>query len=322
MLRIRNFGFLDTATGKLKCSYGWLISETNFSAAILEVSATIKLFFFIPFFTSCSRIFGELATLFGSHRLELSCEDCDFTTLYAVALKRHRVTHSGELLRCSAAPDCQYETNRGDNLRNHVKSRHENVRYQIRFSLRVFFQCCGSGSALILVGWIRIRIQKDKNDPQKWKKLQEISWHFEVLDVLFWGLYLRRSSWRPKIWKMKVLVLKIWFFFICKIFNFWSSKPWIRIRSGTGSGSAPTKNAGSGSTVKPMRILNTVWIRIHSETHADSQHCLDPDPQWNPCGFSTLFFIHFILVTPHSDWSVILQSICFLHLICAERIPF
>ncbi len=90
-----------------------------------------------------------------AHRLELSCEDCDFTTLYAVALKRHRVTHSGELLRCSAAPDCQYETNRGDNLRNHVKSRHENVRYQILFLIHVF---CS-------VLWIRIRIDFCRLNP-------------------------------------------------------------------------------------------------------------------------------------------------------------
>jgi hypothetical protein len=41
--------------------------------------------------------------------------------------------------------------------------------------------------------------------------------------------------------------------------NFWSSKPWIRIRiqSRSGSGSALKNNAGSGSALKPMRIRNT-----------------------------------------------------------------
>jgi hypothetical protein len=31
------------------------------------------------------------------------------------------------------------------------------------------YQCCGSGYALILVSWIRILIQEDKNDPKKLK---------------------------------------------------------------------------------------------------------------------------------------------------------
>ncbi len=80
-------------------------------------------------------------------------------------------------------------------------------------------QCFGSGSALILIGWIRIQegkfwglrlrlkaegfscsldafmeaqvsgsgSPKSKNDSQKLKKNYEISC-FEVLDVLFWGL--------------------------------------------------------------------------------------------------------------------------------------
>jgi hypothetical protein len=37
-------------------------------------------------------------------------------------------------------------------------------------------QCCGSGAATNLVGWIRIRIQEGHNNPQKQS--------FEVLDVL------------------------------------------------------------------------------------------------------------------------------------------
>jgi hypothetical protein len=40
-------------------------------------------------------------------------------------------------------------------------------------------QCCGSGSALILV--MRMRIQVSKNDPQKEGKKTV----FEILDVLF-----------------------------------------------------------------------------------------------------------------------------------------
>jgi hypothetical protein len=39
------------------------------------------------------------------------------------------------------------------------------------------------GSLLILIGWIRIQIQEDKND-KKIEKREEIS-SFEVLDVLF-----------------------------------------------------------------------------------------------------------------------------------------
>jgi hypothetical protein len=42
-------------------------------------------------------------------------------------------------------------------------------------------QCFGSGSALILVCWIRIQ---DKNNPSEIEKREEIS-SFEVLDVLF-----------------------------------------------------------------------------------------------------------------------------------------
>ncbi len=43
--------------------------------------------------------------------------------------------------------------------------------------------CCGSVSALILVGWIRTLIQEGKNDPQKRKSIYILC--FEVLDVLF-----------------------------------------------------------------------------------------------------------------------------------------
>jgi hypothetical protein len=42
-------------------------------------------------------------------------------------------------------------------------------------------QCFGSG--LILVGWIRIRIQEGNNDPKNIKRVEISS--FEVLDILF-----------------------------------------------------------------------------------------------------------------------------------------
>jgi hypothetical protein len=54
-----------------------------------------------------------------------------------------------------------------------------------------FIPCCGSGTALILVGWIRIRkfalgmwirIRRAKKDPQKLEKGRNFM--FQVLDVL------------------------------------------------------------------------------------------------------------------------------------------
>jgi hypothetical protein len=50
-------------------------------------------------------------------------------------------------------------------------------------------------SALIFVGWIWIRIQESKIDPQKRRKKKlEISC-FEVLDVLFGGLKAFLVAW-------------------------------------------------------------------------------------------------------------------------------
>jgi hypothetical protein len=170
---------------------------------------------FIPSSPYVAEFASSWQRLFA-HRLELSCEDCDFTTLYAVALKRHRVTHSGELLRCSAAPDCQYETNRGDNLRNHVKSRHENVRYQILFLLHVFifsvvdpdphwFWSAESGS------------ESRRGKMTHKKKFHDISkcWMFSfegcTLDVLYGGLKIRK-------------IAIFYFFPTVKFSNLWSSK--------------------------------------------------------------------------------------------------
>ncbi len=48
-------------------------------------------------------------------------------------------------------------------------------------------QCCGSGSAYILVGWIRIRIQEGQNDSQKWRKF---TFQFYCKDLPF----LQRKS--------------------------------------------------------------------------------------------------------------------------------
>ena len=79
----------------------------------------------------CSYIASQPALLKSHAKLkhgsqpELRCEDCDFATVYPAAMRRHRLKHGGELLKCD---QCDYETMRTDNLKNHVQSRHANVR--------------------------------------------------------------------------------------------------------------------------------------------------------------------------------------------------
>jgi hypothetical protein len=112
-------------------------------------------------------------------------------------------------------------------------------------------RCSRSGSAFILVSWIRIRITNTEPDPgglklfTKVKKIQDLmcqmfsfeGWRLLLycsLDVLYGGLGMVNFLYKKKI------------FFSAVIFsNFWSSKPWIRIR---------------------------IRIRIRIETNADPQH--------------------------------------------------
>ncbi len=101
-----------------------------------------------------------------------------------------------------------------------------------------------------------IRIQEGKNDPQKIEKVNK----FEVLDVLFWGLKASpvawTSSWGLEIGKMQFLTKKtifIWFFSLL----IWSSKPWIRI--GSGSGFIWNAGYGSGYNESGCTTLLLVW---------------------------------------------------------------
>jgi hypothetical protein len=115
---------------------------------------------------------------------------------------------------------------------------------------------CGSGYAFILVSWIRI--QKGQTDPQKWRKFKFWSARcsllgnedlFCSLDVLYGGL--KRS-------KLEFLIKNIIFFNI-KFFPIFGHQ-----NPGSRSGSALTKNAGSGSKLKPMRIHITELVHILS----------------------------------------------------------
>jgi hypothetical protein len=101
---------------------------------------------------------------------------------------------------------------------------------------------------------LRIRIHFGRLDPDpNWEygsgsrraKMNHKSEKIQVLNSLD-GLYgsLGRS-------KLQFLIPKI-FFFSCNFFPIFGHQ-----NPGFGSGSALTKNAGSGSALKPMRIPNT-----------------------------------------------------------------
>jgi hypothetical protein len=103
------------------------------------------------------------------------------------------------------------------------------------------------GSAFLLVGWIRIL---DDRGPEKVKKfkissadcylLRDKAFSFS-LDVLYGGL---------RISKLQFFITKFNILFGCKFFQNFGHQ-------NTGSGSTLTKNAGSGSALKHMRIHHT-----------------------------------------------------------------
>ncbi len=95
-----------------------------------------------------------------------------------------------------------------------------------------FWQCCGSGSAFILVGWIQIRIrigntdpdlyriQIGQNDPRKWRKLtcavlrdEDFSYS---LDVLYGGLGISKLQFLMKKINKKISVVNIFQFLVIK----------------------------------------------------------------------------------------------------------
>ncbi len=122
----------------------------------------------------------------------------------------------------------------------------------------------GSGSAL----GKRIRIQEGQNNPQKWRKFKFWSARCSLLrdedfwwslDVFYGGLGLSKLQF----WSKKK---NIFFFSRFPIFSHQNPGS----RSGCGSGSALTKNAGYGSgsvsesALKPMRIRIGICINSNS----------------------------------------------------------
>ncbi len=94
---------------------------------------------------------------------------------------------------------------------------------------------------------IRIRIRNLDPDPggQKWTRKMDKNYKFHLLKScpVAWT-----SLWRPRLIKLLFFILKkIRLYF----FQFWSSKPWIRIR---------------------IRIHLKCWIRIHS-MKPNPKHC-------------------------------------------------
>ncbi len=115
-----------------------------------------------------------------------------------------------------------------------------------------FLTQCKSGSASILVGWIRIRVHEGKIWPTKKAKKFLV---FEMLDVLLWGLKASLVAWMSFIFflpRNMILCIKIWFFTTihttivqCVIIKFLDPDPhWPKI---------------VGSALKPTRIPNTPY---------------------------------------------------------------
>jgi hypothetical protein len=70
-------------------------------------------------------------------------------------------------------------------------------------------QCCGSGSAFILISWIRILDQEGKNDPERWRKFHLLKFRmlsFEGFDSSPVALVLHGGMGKNK-WKV------FWFLF-------------------------------------------------------------------------------------------------------------
>jgi hypothetical protein len=67
------------------------------------------------------------------------------------------------------------QTFRLDSLRRFIGSAlfySEISKYHTEYELKI--QCCGSGSTLILAGWIRIRVQVGRSDQKKEKRLRNV----------------------------------------------------------------------------------------------------------------------------------------------------
>ncbi len=113
-------------------------------------------------------------------------------------------------------------------------------------SFSLFVKCFGSGSALILVGWIRIRIQDCENNLQKQKKVKK----FEVPDVLFRGL---EASPVACPYFIEAQGYKKLIFSAVNLFNFFVIK---------------TLNQNR------IRVDLKCWTWIRIEINADPKHCL------------------------------------------------
>ncbi len=118
----------------------------------------------------------------------------------------------------------------------------------------------GSGSGSVFGIRIRIRIQEGKNDPQKEKKFMfwSVGWpllwaagFFCNLDILYGGLGIGKLQFLIKKKKKKI--------FSCNFFfNFCSLKLWIRIGSGSVSGSVLV------SSLNIWIRIRKKWIRIRN----------------------------------------------------------
>ncbi len=159
-------------------------------------------------------------------------------------------------------------------------------------------KCCVSGSAFILVGWIRIRTGNTdpdpytggQNDPQKWRKFK--FWRTGCfllrdedfscsLGVLYGGLGIS---------KLQFLIKKIWFYSSCKFFQFFISKPWIWMDPDPHwqqmLNPDPHLNQCVSATLAPTGLdccdhssqCCGMWSRIRSDRH----HLPDPDRDQHP----------------------------------------
>jgi hypothetical protein len=101
-------------------------------------------------------------------------------------------------------------------------------------------------SALILVGWIRIRFLLVKNNPEKRKKC------INLLDVLFWGREGFSCSFDVLLGGLGIAILiKKKFFSVVKFHNVWSSYSWVHPH---------WPNNGSGPALNPSQNHNTVFF--------------------------------------------------------------
>jgi hypothetical protein len=105
------------------------------------------------------------------------------------------------------------------------------------------------GSALILVGWIRFRIQKSKNDPQKKKKVKNFHC-FEVVKCSGSFYYSLDVLWRSGDKCIAALIKNIKFFQLVQLHNFCHQIP--------GSGSALTKV----DLRKPQCGTNIIFVAL------------------------------------------------------------